>query len=303
MKKSGVALMGSGIAEGENRAYNAIEMAINSPLLNDNNIKGAQNILLYFASGSSEATMDEITEITDFILREAGPDVDIIWGAGTDDSLGDKLSITLVATGFDKNHKIDFDSPRIPEKIVHNLEKEKVEEKPIETKVETPQSQTQQEEFLNDIKILEKTEVKESVIFTIENTTESKPEPKQPSYSQPNKGNEDEFYVFTKPETKTETVVNIKQDTSFKESDITETEIDKKSNERIQRLKDLSTKLRTPEGLSELENSPAYVRRNVVLSNVTLSSESEISRFTLSENDDKKVEIKSNNSYLHDNVD
>ena len=62
-------------------------------------------------------------------------------------------------------------------------------------------------------------------------------------------------------------------------------------------------KLRTPEGLSELENSPAYLRRNIVLNDVTPSSESEISRFTLTENDDKKVEVKSNNSFLHDNVD
>ena len=82
MKNSGVALMGTGIAEGENRAYRAIEMAINSPLLNDNNIKGARNLLLYFSSMDKEITMDEITEITDYILNEAGIDVDIIWGAG-----------------------------------------------------------------------------------------------------------------------------------------------------------------------------------------------------------------------------
>ncbi len=296
MKNSGVALMGSGIAEGENRAYNAIEMAINSPLLNDNNIKGAQNILLYFASGSSEATMDEITEITDFILTEAGPDVDIIWGAGTDASLGDKLSITLVATGFDKNHEIDFNTPRVANKTRVSLEEETA--KPIITKVEAPQIQ---DDFLTNITLRDKPEDKEPINFSRENTTTT--EPKQEVYTKQTNTNDDQPYLKTRQETRTETVVSQKQETSFKESDLSETEIDKKSYERIQRLKDLSMKLRTPEGLSELENSPAYVRRNVVLSDVTPSSESEVSRYTLTENDDKKVEIKSNNSFLHDNVD
>ncbi|NVN96187.1 MAG: cell division protein FtsZ [Bacteroidetes bacterium] len=301
MKQSGVALMGSGIAEGENRAYKAIEMAINSPLLNDNNIKGAKNILLYFASGSSKATMDEITEITDFILNEAGQDVDIIWGAGTDDSLGNNLSITLVATGFDKNHEIDYASPKVPEKIKIPLEVEKVDVVQEIIKIETPQ--IQDDIFLNDIKIIEKKEeTKNTPIFTIESPN-SAINFKINNYQNEVKSNEDDPYIKPKQETKTETIINQKPETSFKESDLSDTEIDKKSTERIQRLKDLSMKLRTPEGLSELENSPAYIRRNVVLSDVTPSSESEISRFTLTENDDKKVEIKSNNSFLHDNVD
>ncbi|MEI6695511.1 MAG: cell division protein FtsZ [Bacteroidota bacterium] len=299
MKKSGVALMGSGVAEGENRAYRAIEMAINSPLLNDNNIKGAQNILLYFASGSSEATMDEITEITDFILNEAGKDVDIIWGAGTDDTLGEKLSITLVATGFDKSHEIDFNTPRVVIKKTLPLEEKVEEEKPSFIPFETPQNQ---DDILNDITMVEKSDINDSVPFTIENPKPSF-EIKQEIFQNQTKNNDDQPYLIPKQETKTETFVNQKPETSFKESDLSETEIDKKSFERIQRLKDLSMKLRTPEGLSELENSPAYVRRNVVLSDVTHSSESEISRFTLTENDEKKVEIKSNNSFLHDNVD
>ena len=297
MKKSGVALMGSGIAEGENRAYKAVEMAINSPLLNDNNIKGAQNILLYFASGSCEATMDEITEITDFILDEAGQDVDIIWGAGTDDSLGEKLSITLVATGFDKNHEIDFNTPRVPNKKILPLE-EPQEVKPVAVnKIDTFQTQ---DESLNDITIVEKTDANNTVTFTIEDTTPTETKKETPTNY---RITEDGPYLKPKQETKIETIVNQKEEVSFKESDLTNTEIDKKSNERIQRLKDLSMKLRTPEGLSELENSPAYLRRNIVLNDVTPSSESEISRFTLTENDDKKVEVKSNNSFLHDNVD
>lgn len=302
MKQSGVALMGSGIAEGENRAYQAIEMAINSPLLNDNNIKGAKNILLYFASGSSKATMDEITEITDFILDEAGQDVDIIWGAGTDDSLGNKLSITLVATGFDKNHEIEYASPRVVEKTKVSLDVEKPEVISIINTVETPK--LQDEDLLNDFKIVEKNEeTKNTPIFTLEDNTTTINTKQEFSPSEKSSNNENDPYIIFKPEAKTEIEVKQTQETSFKESDLSDTEIDKKSNERIQRLKDLSMKLRTPEGLSEMENSPAYIRRNVVLSDVTPSSESDISRLMLIENDDKKVEIKSTNSFLHDNVD
>ncbi|MCX6230792.1 MAG: cell division protein FtsZ [Bacteroidetes bacterium] len=299
MKDSGVALMGSGIAEGENRAFRAIEMAINSPLLNDNNIKGAKNILLYFSSGTSEATMDEITEITDFLLNEAGKDVDIIWGAGTDDSLGDKLSITLVATGFDKKHEFDFNSNKQPEVKVNRLEEPETIESII-SKIETPVLQDESE--LNNITIVEKKEEAEAVIFTFE--TEPAAETSKPEVFAPKPYREnDDPYIKEKREPQATVEIEKKEETNFKESEITNPEIDKRSSERIQRLKELSMKIRTPEGLQEMEKIPAYQRRSVVLSDVTPSSESEISRYTLTENDDKKVEIKSNNSFLHDNVD
>ncbi|MFW5707371.1 MAG: cell division protein FtsZ, partial [Bacteroidota bacterium] len=84
MSNSGVAIMGSGSAEGENRAIKAVEMALASPLLNDNNIRGASNVLLNIVSGKEEILMDEITEITDYIQTEAGSTADIIWGYGKD---------------------------------------------------------------------------------------------------------------------------------------------------------------------------------------------------------------------------
>ncbi|MFA5419605.1 MAG: cell division protein FtsZ, partial [Bacteroidales bacterium] len=101
MKNSGTAIMGSAIAEGEDRARVAVEEAMSSPLLNDNKIVGASNILLYISSGKDEITFDEVTEITDYIQREAGQTAEIIWGNGYDESLGDKISITLIATGFE----------------------------------------------------------------------------------------------------------------------------------------------------------------------------------------------------------
>lgn len=100
MRESGVAVMGTGFAEGENRAIAAAEMALNSPLLNNNNIKGARNILLNVTSGDHEVTMDEIGEITDFIQSKAGYEADLIWGNGNDTSLGNNISVTIIATGF-----------------------------------------------------------------------------------------------------------------------------------------------------------------------------------------------------------
>ena len=100
MRDSGVAIMGTGLAEGENRAVQAVETALNSPLLNNNNIRGARNILLNVTSGDSEVTMDEIGAITDYIQTKAGFEADLIWGNGIDEGLGSQISVTVIATGF-----------------------------------------------------------------------------------------------------------------------------------------------------------------------------------------------------------
>jgi len=100
MRGSGVAIMGTGVAEGEDRAREAIKKALISPLLNNNNLKGAKNILLNINSGSKEVLMDEVTEIMEFIQRGTGIQTDIIWGNGYDESLADSISVTIVATGL-----------------------------------------------------------------------------------------------------------------------------------------------------------------------------------------------------------
>ena len=102
MQKSGVALMGTGVAEGENRALEAIQAATTSKLLNDDDISKTKNILLYFLSSeTNQLRMEEMDIIVNYIQQATNPDVDYIWGTGVDNSLGDKLSITLVATGFE----------------------------------------------------------------------------------------------------------------------------------------------------------------------------------------------------------
>jgi cell division protein FtsZ len=100
MRKSGLAIMGTGISTGENRAAEAVESALNSPLLNNNDIRGARNILLNITSGNLEVTMDEVGLITDIVQNKAGFDADLIWGNGKDEALEDKLSVTIIATGF-----------------------------------------------------------------------------------------------------------------------------------------------------------------------------------------------------------
>ncbi len=105
MRNSGVAIMGTAVAEGEDRAKKAVDLALTSPLLEDNNIYGAKHILLNISSGSKEVTMDEITQITEFVQAEAGVDTNLIWGNCFEESLGDKLCVTVIATGFERNQR------------------------------------------------------------------------------------------------------------------------------------------------------------------------------------------------------
>ncbi|HAS35630.1 MAG TPA: cell division protein FtsZ, partial [Flavobacteriales bacterium] len=124
MKDSGVAIMGSATAKGEDRALNAVNQALASPLLNDNKIEGAKYVLLNITYGSSEVLMDEITDITDYIQNEAGLSADVIWGYGQDETMeDDSLNITLIATGFNKNPDTgtSLDTSYQPKKKILNL--------------------------------------------------------------------------------------------------------------------------------------------------------------------------------------
>jgi cell division protein FtsZ len=101
MKESGVALMGSAVADGEDRAINAIKEALTSPLLNDNDIKGARDILLNMTFGNKELTMDEVDVITKYVEDAVGESSNIIWGTGPDQRLEDEINVTIIATGFE----------------------------------------------------------------------------------------------------------------------------------------------------------------------------------------------------------
>jgi cell division protein FtsZ len=123
LSKSGTAIMGSSQASGANRAQEGILKALDSPLLNDNKITGAKNVLLLIVSGEDEITIDEIGEINEHIQNEAGGVANIIMGVGEDDSLGDAIAITVIATGFDveQQHEISNTDAK---RIIHTLEEE-----------------------------------------------------------------------------------------------------------------------------------------------------------------------------------
>ena len=120
LSDSGTAIMGSAVASGENRAKEAIIAALDSPLLDDNKITGAKNVLLLIVSGTSEITIDEIGEINDHIQTEAGFNANIIMGVGDDDSLGEDIAVTIIATGFNVEQQNDIVNTE-PKKIIHTL--------------------------------------------------------------------------------------------------------------------------------------------------------------------------------------
>jgi len=127
LSNSGTAIMGSSTSSGQNRAQKAITTALDSPLLNDNKITGAKNVLLLIVSGAQEITIDEIGEINDHIQAEAGYGANIIMGVGEDETLGDAISVTIIATGFDVDQQNDITNTEV-KKVVHALEDEQTME-------------------------------------------------------------------------------------------------------------------------------------------------------------------------------
>jgi len=307
MKESGVAIMGSASCEGDNRAIRAVELALTSPLLNDNNVKGARYVLLNITCGSDDITMDELGQITDFIQDAAGQSADIIKGYGIDPSLGNKINITLIATGFNATPVVNFTEKKA-EKIMRRLDE-----------------LTQTQPFVNSQQPVTETPVVENKAPEAPQKETTAPEPFLKPVLEPKateRAPEIEFEIVKKTlDDQPVTPVNNTPATTIQQApaapanqpqqnekvDLTDPafiqEQRKKSQERIEKLKQLSYKLRTPSGINELENEPAYKRRNVDLEETQHSSESTMSRFTLSEGEDKKTELKQNNSFLHDNVD
>ena len=171
LANSGTAIMGSAKANGADKAKKAIQLALDSPLLNDNKITGAKNVLLLIVSGEDEVTMDEIGIINDYIQEEAGYDANIIMGMGEDPELGENISVTIVATGFPQDqHSLNSTEKQT---IIHKLEdfdaypkEEEGEEKPSVKKTE--EKEVSFEYSLND----EEEEVENEYIFKIKDSEE-----------------------------------------------------------------------------------------------------------------------------------
>ncbi|HEY1024711.1 MAG TPA: cell division protein FtsZ [Sphingobacteriaceae bacterium] len=333
MKESGVAIMGSYAAEGENRALRAVEGALASPLLKDNEIEGARYILLNISSGVKEVTMDEVSIITDYIQSEAGLAADLIWGNCTDDSLGEKISVTIIATGFQtteeravEKSQVKKISPLTPEnapmvrpvnEVVNSFISAKADEPvavqaaPAPKVKEEPQPDLFGSFFKPQAIREEKTQVPVTAEPIVRHTlTEEEPVKEEPAFEfdmRLKEVSDDVSFSFPVPEpVKPQPVEAAPEPEAYNpDENKTDESIEeqlRKSKERILRLKDLSMKLRTANGLQELENEPAYRRKQMALQQTPHSSESQVSRFTLS-NEDGVTEIRPNNSFLHDNVD
>ncbi len=174
LANSGTAIMGSATSSGSNRAQNAITKALDSPLLNDNKIEGAKNVLLLIVSGTSEVTIDEIGEINDYIQSEAKTNVDIIMGVGEDESLGDAIAVTIVATGFNAEQQNEIATIE-SQKIIHKLVDEQTIKPQIKPILEQPNSVISEpvvtkhvlheDEFIEEKKIIDDTvDVNEIVV-------------------------------------------------------------------------------------------------------------------------------------------
>ena len=135
LTNSGTAIMGSGLSSGSNRAQEAIINALDSPLLNDNKITGCKNVLLLIVSGSDEITIDEIGEINDYIQTEAGNNTNIIMGVGEEKSLGNEISVTIIATGFGVDQQNEISNTEA-KKIIHTLEDDQLIEHDLSSNVD-----------------------------------------------------------------------------------------------------------------------------------------------------------------------
>jgi len=309
IKDSGKAIMGSAKAEGENRAEKAIVEAMNSPLLNDNEIAGATDILLYITTGEEDITMDEITEITDYVQKESGSEAETIWGTGKDESLGRNIGITIIATGFDNVKKV-------PEKINKRIgiigEENKTEDNPNTPVVSDNSGITEISEIIEIKKVTKETTTtsidkpEESKIVHTLSDVDEKPKNVEVPVSKHVSKPASLIHRSEEPYLSIGHTISSKQSeptTETVEQPADNESISKNAAERINKLKNLSINLRTPEKVAEYEDEPAFIRKKVQLDETDYSSESTISRYTLGEDSKNQPVIKSDNSFLHDNVD
>ncbi len=331
MSNSGVAIMGMAEAEGEDRAIRAAQEALSSPLLNDSDIKGAKFVLLNIALGDRQMQMDEMTEITDHIQDAAGSSADVIWGYCHDESLGDKLRVTVIATGFNQNELTGGLEPKREERKVTMLGdiSPTIITSPIVNPVtgsSTPKVEVTAEEdeekpqpFIKVIPatpaepVAEKQREQRSIEFEVEPTFTPRPA----AVKQPAEPIEEkkvfELYATEAPK---ETAVGTANENSQPspiaapiavEAKASQPEHQNRVEDRLARMREMTMKLRQPNGLADLEREPAYKRKNPGFSDTPHSSESTISRYSLSEgtdeNGERSVQLKKNNPFIHDQPD
>jgi len=268
MKDSGVAIMGHAVAEGEERARKSIEASLNSPLLEDNDIRGAKYILLNITSGSKEVTMDEVSEITNYLEEEAGYGTDVIWGLCHDADMGEGVATTIIATGFKEGGAHRPTKPA-KQQIKVGLDEDVLSaitgsEMPYSTndRIEAKPSQVVFDFEEDDIKTTIETMGVESGNF--------------------------------------ETVSN-DEDARYR-AEMRRKEQEMEAARRELARKNSSIPLDSPKVVADMESLPAYARRNVKLDDVDTSRDVNRNRLSISMDDDGP-HLSNGNAYLYDNVD
>jgi len=360
LSNSGNAIMGSYSASGEKRALKAVTNALDSPLLNDNRIDGAQNVLLLIVSGSSEITIDEIGIINDYIQEKAGNKANIIMGIGEDNSLSEEIAVTVIATGFDMKQQEEILHIE-PKKTIYNLEDENVITENVEKNQKPLQfdNASQSIDFKNidfnseDLEINNNHEIKREELLDIDvsfeqinkktdNTIDSTideeillknlddievVEPIQILKDQEKiySHDENEFKHYLKVDINEIEVIEPMhiipyvslgnnsysknaEDNLDKEKDTVVNPIDspivdglaKRTEQRRIKLKEFNYKFTNSKLVSDMESEPAYKRAGISLDDEIKSS---ISSSTIANDKSGDIDIKSNNTFLHDNVD
>lgn len=232
MRDSGVAVMGTSTMSGEDRAIRAAEAALQSPLLEDNDIRGAQHILLNITSGTQEVTMDEVSQITEYVQDAAGQGTDLIWGNCFDESLGEKITVTIIATGFETNR---------------NRETGKVVQQP-QTNTYTPQPYRQPQQNQNQVQPQEN----KSLRVSLDDEDNSR------YYNDYNGDKKKDKYVIQPLEP---IIPNDK-----KQQPPATPRVNPNTKTVVNEPKAYSSKqLDNPDALSEMENQPAYLRKGIRL--------------------------------------
>ncbi len=267
MKDSGVAILGNGTAAGENRAVKALDAALASPLLNNNDITGADNILLNITSGEDEISMDEIGVITDYVSHSAAKNAHIIWGTGQEPHLAEQISVTIIATGFE--------ATSIPELYIRKSKADKVKlSEPEETNVEDPSTSGS----ISKEESTERSNVQRTFEFDIS-------------------GSDRQLEFFVSDADEKSPAAGEKQSKELAERV-------RKLRESHEQIKEqLYNKASDNESIDELENEPAYIRKKIKINEAKPSAESRISKYSLSEDEDNNSKLREDNAYLHDNVD
>lgn len=339
MKNGGVAILGAAAAAGENRALHAVELALNSPLLNDSDINGAKWLLLNITSaqGEFEHTMDEAEAIQAFVQQQAGDNCDVILGMGHDPNLGDKIAVTVIATGF--NHKeIAAEIPvkkNEPEKIYIQLGgATRQEEQPSAPRsyTSTPVTPAQRTPESLAPKLVEPTPVQPTSRYEWPQPASPTPQPGTPIINEQPK----EVFQLEVPEQPVASVPEIvveepkqpeynageiqliirnegtQDDTSTKIGShfLTDDEIEEKRRfeeqkraleERAERLRRMSFNIKGTESVDDMENVPAYIRRNIDIDNGVASADKFYSGYSVGVNDNehnKQASIQTINTFL-----